>query len=94
MLTPFDDDDDDGAFNMSYIVFEIYVSRRPEYYMVTVFFPSTLLTLLSGMVFWLPPDSGEKLSYSISIMLGLTVFQVKGSTCKAFKASFHIATPV
>ena len=38
--------------------------------------PSTILTLLAFTVYFMPPECGEKVSLGVSILLGLTVFQL------------------
>lgn len=37
-------------------------------------FPFSILSCLTLFVFWLPPDSGEKITLTITILLALTVF--------------------
>ncbi|KAJ8046878.1 Neuronal acetylcholine receptor subunit alpha-9 [Holothuria leucospilota] len=62
--------------NMSVAVFCLFLKRYPNYYVNTLIIPSTCLCLLAVMTFFAPPDSGERTSMGISIILGLTVFQL------------------
>ena len=62
--------------NYSYVEFSLTMTRLPQYYLYTVGLPSTAVTILALFTFWLPDDSGEKLSFVVSLMLGLTVFQL------------------
>ena len=51
------------------------MERLPQYYLYTVGLPSTFVTFLAFLCFWLPSDCGEKISFVVSLMLGMTVFQ-------------------
>ena len=50
--------------------------RKPLYYIMTIIFPSVLLSLLSCISFLFPADSGERVSLIISVLLGLVVFML------------------
>ena len=50
------------------------VTRKPTFIIIIVIIPIMLLSLMSIMVFLLPPDSGERMSYSITLLLALMVF--------------------
>ncbi|KAJ8023507.1 Acetylcholine receptor subunit beta [Holothuria leucospilota] len=50
--------------------------RDPYYYMVTLIAPSKVLCIMSTATFLAPPDSGERVSLGVSMVLGLTVFQL------------------
>ena len=52
----------------------IRIKRRPLYLLVNIVFPTLLFSLLSITVFYLPADSGEKMTLCISILLSLAVF--------------------
>ena len=54
------------------IIFTIKLRRKTLFYMVSLIIPCVGIS--SVLVFYLPSDSGEKVSLSISILLSLTVF--------------------
>jgi len=56
--------------------FVIYITRKPAYFIYTLIFPCILLSLLMSLVFLLPAESGEKISYQITVLLSFTVFQL------------------
>ncbi|CAD1474432.1 unnamed protein product, partial [Heterotrigona itama] len=56
------------------IVFNITLRRKTLFYTVNLIVPCVGISFLSVLVFYLPSDSGEKVSLSISILLSLTVF--------------------
>ncbi|PIK58944.1 Neuronal acetylcholine receptor subunit alpha-5 [Apostichopus japonicus] len=59
-----------------YGIFEVVIRRDPHYYITALVIPSTFLCLLSFVAFLAPPDSGERVSLGVSMVLGLTVFQL------------------
>ncbi|XP_072015757.1 neuronal acetylcholine receptor subunit beta-4-like isoform X2 [Amphiura filiformis] len=65
-----------GDLFYSYVHFEIILRRLPLYHLTNSALPSTILTLLAFTVFLMPPECSEKISLAISILLGLTVFQL------------------
>merc|ERR1712203_945383 len=56
------------------IVFSLKLRRKTLFYTVNLIIPCVGISFLSVLVFYLPSDSGEKVSLSISILLSLTVF--------------------
>lgn len=56
------------------IFFHLVLRRKSLFYTVNVIIPCVGISFLSVLVFYLPSDSGEKVSLSISILLSLTVF--------------------
>jgi nicotinic acetylcholine receptor len=50
--------------------------RRILYYLINILFPCLLLSAISVMTFWLPPDSGEKVALSITVLLAFSVFML------------------
>ena len=50
--------------------------RKPLYYIMTIIFPSVLLSFLSCISFLFPAGSGERVSLVISVLLGLVVFML------------------
>lgn len=62
-----------GSSNLQFIM---YIRRMPFYYIMNIAIPILVLSLLSVTVFWLPPNSGEKVSLSVTVFLSFTVFSV------------------
>ncbi|CAL8369943.1 unnamed protein product [Gadus morhua 'NCC'] len=56
------------------ITYHFLMLRLPLYFIVNVIIPCMLFSFLTGLVFYLPTDSGEKMTLSISVQLSLTVF--------------------
>ncbi|XP_070534635.1 neuronal acetylcholine receptor subunit alpha-2-like [Ptychodera flava] len=65
----------DLAFE-SVAVYGLEMERVPLYYLMNIVFPSSMMFLLSFCVFWLPPDCGERLSFAVSLLVALSVFQL------------------
>ncbi|XP_070540104.1 acetylcholine receptor subunit alpha-type unc-63-like [Ptychodera flava] len=58
------------------IIYVIHLQRRPLYYIVNIILPSIVQSGISLFVFWLPCDAGEKLSFSVSILISTSIFSV------------------
>ena len=56
------------------LLFPVKLHRRPLYYVVNLVVPTMILALLSAGVFIIPADSGEKISYVITILLAFFIF--------------------
>ncbi|KAJ8032458.1 Neuronal acetylcholine receptor subunit beta-3 [Holothuria leucospilota] len=54
----------------------VVLKRDANYYVLTLILPSTLMCLMAFVTFLAPPDSGERISLGVSMVLGLTVFQL------------------
>lgn len=50
------------------------IRRRTLYYFFNLIVPCVLIASMAVLGFTLPPDSGEKLSLGVTILLSLTVF--------------------
>ena len=58
------------------VTFFVYMRRRTLYYLFNIIFPCLWLTVLSLLGFWLPPDSGEKITLGITVLLAFSVFML------------------
>ncbi|CAH1794858.1 unnamed protein product [Owenia fusiformis] len=56
------------------LVTKLHMKRQPMYYSVNVMLPCILFSLLSVAVFFLPVESGEKISLGIALVLSCLVF--------------------
>ena len=57
------------------ITFGLQFSRRPTFLVVNILIPVIFLSLLNPVVFLLPHESGERLTFSVTILLSFTVFE-------------------
>ena len=58
------------------VTYTLEFRRKPLYYIITIIFPSTCLSLLSCLSFLFPANSGERVSLVISVLVGLVVFML------------------
>ena len=58
------------------VIFHMNIQRKPLFYLVNVVFPCLLITFVAVLGFLLPPDSGEKISLQVTVLLSLAVFQL------------------
>ncbi|XP_063079564.1 5-hydroxytryptamine receptor 3B [Engraulis encrasicolus] len=65
-------DDEDYA----HIQFNVLIRRRPLLYVVALLIPSIFLMVVDVISFYLPPNTGTRISFKVSILLGYTVFRV------------------
>ncbi|XP_068096902.1 5-hydroxytryptamine receptor 3A-like isoform X5 [Hyperolius riggenbachi] len=63
---------DDKRFSQAR--FFIVMKRRTMFYTVNVILPSIFLMILDIVGFYLPPESGERVSFKITLLLGYSVF--------------------
>eukprot|EP00105_Crassostrea_gigas_P008486 XP_011423061.1 PREDICTED: neuronal acetylcholine receptor subunit alpha-3 [Crassostrea gigas] len=57
----------------SMLEFQVIFERRPGYYITNIVYPVILVSLLTNLVFLLPADSGEKISYILTVLLAQAV---------------------
>ncbi|XP_034241391.1 neuronal acetylcholine receptor subunit alpha-7-like isoform X3 [Thrips palmi] len=63
------------------ITFIIIIRRRTLYYFFNLIVPCVLIASMAVLGFTLPPDSGEKLSLGVTILLSLSVFSLMIAEC-------------
>ncbi|KAI2651354.1 5-hydroxytryptamine receptor 3A [Labeo rohita] len=66
-------DNDDYYAEMK---FHVVIRRRPLFYTVNLLLPSVFLMVMDIVGFYLPPDSGERVSFKITLLLGYSVFLI------------------
>ncbi len=59
------------------VTFIIHIRRRTVYYLYNVIFPCVMMSALTLLVFCLPPDSGEKVTMGITVLLAFSVFLLR-----------------
>ena len=57
------------------VQYRVIFRRRPAFYIQYLITPVFILSMLSTLVYYLPPESGEKVALSITNLLSLVVFQ-------------------
>jgi hypothetical protein len=67
--------------SFSSLTFSINLQRRPMFHILNTIFPVVLMAVLTSMVFKLPVDSGEKIGFSLTVLLAyyVTAAQDTGS---------------
>ncbi|KAM7168474.1 neuronal acetylcholine receptor subunit alpha-9 isoform 2-T2 [Macrochelys suwanniensis] len=58
------------------ITFTLILKRRSSFYIFNLLLPCVLISFLAPLGFYLPADSGEKVSLGVTVLLALTVFQL------------------
>uniref|UniRef100_A0A2I3G2L9 5-hydroxytryptamine receptor 3A n=1 Tax=Nomascus leucogenys TaxID=61853 RepID=A0A2I3G2L9_NOMLE len=56
--------------------FYVVIRRRPLFYVVSLLLPSIFLMVMDIVGFYLPPNSGERVSFKITLLLGYSVFLI------------------
>ncbi|KAG7274808.1 hypothetical protein CRUP_010305 [Coryphaenoides rupestris] len=63
------------------ITFTVLLQRRSSFYIFNLLLPCFLISFLAPLGFYLPADSGEKVSLGVTVLLALTVFQLMPAVC-------------
>ncbi|KAM3721989.1 Acetylcholine receptor [Dirofilaria immitis] len=56
------------------LTYEIHLRRKTLFYTMNLIIPIVGISFLTALVFYLPSDGGEKISFCISILISLTIF--------------------
>jgi hypothetical protein len=56
------------------LVFKLNLKRNSGFYLLNLILPICVLGILNLLVFLLPPVSGERVGYSITVLLSIVVF--------------------
>ncbi|XP_071169768.1 neuronal acetylcholine receptor subunit alpha-10-like isoform X1 [Mytilus edulis] len=56
------------------VTFYLTLKRKSQFYVLTVLFPCILTASVAALTFILPPESGEKVSLGVTVLLSLAVF--------------------
>lgn len=57
--------------------FTIHLRRRTLFYLYNIIIPCLMLSTLTLMQFWLPCESGEKVTLGLTVLLAYSVFSFK-----------------
>ena len=68
------DDKSRGGTSFSSLTYSIKLQRRPMFHIINTLFPVALMAVLIAMVFKLPVDSGEKIGFSLTVLLAYAVY--------------------
>lgn len=60
--------------NASQITFKVTLDRKTKVYILNIVIPMLFLIILDVFTFCLPNDCGEKISYSITVFLAISIF--------------------
>ncbi|XP_060632157.2 neuronal acetylcholine receptor subunit alpha-9 [Anolis sagrei] len=58
------------------VTFTLILKRKSSFYIFNLLLPCLLISFLAPLGFYLPADSGEKVSLGVTVLLALTVFQL------------------
>ncbi|XP_061194170.1 neuronal acetylcholine receptor subunit alpha-5-like [Saccostrea echinata] len=58
------------------VTFWIHIKRRTLYYTYNVIIPCVMLSVLTMVGFWIRPESGEKVSLGLTVLLAFSVFML------------------
>lgn len=58
------------------VTYYLKLKRKPQFYLINLIVPSMLITVMAALGYYLPVESGEKVSLQITVMLSLAVFQL------------------
>nr|XP_012603491.1 5-hydroxytryptamine receptor 3A [Microcebus murinus] len=76
VLTQFQEFSMESSGRYAEMKFYVVIRRRPLFYVVGLLLPSIFLMVMDIMGFYLPPDSGERVSFKITLLLGYSVFLI------------------
>uniref|UniRef100_H3BH03 5-hydroxytryptamine receptor 3A n=1 Tax=Latimeria chalumnae TaxID=7897 RepID=H3BH03_LATCH len=76
VLTEYEAFSIDSKDSYAQMIFYVVIRRRPLFYTVSLLLPSIFLMVMDIVGFYLPPDSGERVSFKITLLLGYSVFLI------------------
>lgn len=69
----------DAAANLVFLGIRLKLTRMPEFYLINMILPVMTIGMLNILVFLLPAESGERVGFSITVLLAIAVFQTIAS---------------
>ncbi|XP_061172783.1 neuronal acetylcholine receptor subunit alpha-6-like [Saccostrea echinata] len=70
---------EDSTNQINAMVIQLTLTRMPTFYLINMILPIIVIGLLNILVFLLPAESGERVGYSITVLLAIAVFQTIAS---------------
>ncbi|XP_062616611.1 neuronal acetylcholine receptor subunit alpha-7-like [Saccostrea cucullata] len=61
-------------YDLTTVVYKLHFRRRYLYIVLTIVVPIIILAVLNSLTFFVPVDSGERITYSLTLFLTFTVF--------------------
>ena len=58
------------------VTFTLHIRRRTLYYTYSVIIPCIMLSCLTLLGFWMPPEGGEKVALGLTVLLAFSVFML------------------
>ena len=58
------------------VTFHLHMRRRTLYYTYNVIIPCIMLSCLTLLEFWIPPEGGEKVALGLTVLLAYSVFML------------------
>lgn len=55
------------------VTYHLELRRRTLFYMMNFILPCVLIAVLTLLVFLLPPESGERMSFGVTVLLSFTI---------------------
>ena len=59
---------------VSQIIYSVKLKRRPTYFFLYLIFPVLAIVFLSLLIFKIPPDTGERIGFAVTILLTMGVY--------------------
>ncbi len=66
-------DDDNSVYES--IIYHFHLERKSKYFLFNFLVPCVVLSMVALLMFYVPPDSGEKMSLGVTVLLSFSVFQ-------------------
>nr|AAR29367.1 acetylcholine receptor delta subunit [Hypnos monopterygius] len=63
-----------NSTNYQDVTFYLIIKRKPLFYVINFITPCVLISFLAALAFYLPAESGEKMSTAVCVLLAQTVF--------------------
>lgn len=63
-----------ALFDHSFVTFNLNLKRKPRFIAVNVILPIVLMSALNILIFCIPTESGERVSFCLTVLLSMAVF--------------------